>query len=85
MWDVCWAAWKQMDPTATMQILKNGMEPMAKAGAFQDDQLPVTTMTIVDNDDDSNDKAGKNDDDNDKSEDNNAMTATAIPKERNDI
>jgi len=42
-----------MDPMENLWILKNGMEPMVPmitAGALDDNQLPVTTMTIDDDD-----------------------------------
>jgi len=68
-----------------MQNFENGTEPVTKAGALEDDQLPVTTMTINDDNNDSNSKAGRNDNDNDKSTTNDAMTFMAIPAGRNDM
>jgi len=60
MWVVHWAAWMQTDPTETMQIFENGTAPTAKAGALGNDHLPVATMTIEDDGNDSNDKVGRN-------------------------
>ena len=65
-------------PYRDNDIFASGNIPTATAEALADDQLPVTTMTIED-DNDSNDKGGRNDNDNDKSNHNDAMTATAIP------
>jgi len=45
--DVHWAAWMQMDSMETMQIFENGPEPMTRAGALEDDQLPVTTTRMM--------------------------------------
>jgi len=64
-----------------MWIFANS-KPMATAGALDDDQLPVTTMTIEDDDNHSNDKVGRNVDDNNRSEHNDTMTAMAIPARR---
>jgi len=64
------------------KIFTNGTKPTVAAGASVDDQLPVTSMTIEDNNDDSNDKVERNDDNNDKSKDSNALTTMAIPTGR---
>jgi len=70
----------QVDPTEAMQIFASNNKPTAPAGILEDDQLPMTTMTIEDNNDDSNDKVGrKNNGDDNKPEYYDAMTATPIP------
>jgi len=53
---------------------------------LEDDQLPVTTMTIDDddNDNDFNDKVGRKNADGNKPDTNDAMTAMVIPARRND-
>jgi len=68
--------------TETMQIFAHSTKSMAMAGALEEDQVPVMTMTIEDNDDndsnDSNDKLGRN-----VNDDDDAMTDMAIPAGRN--
>jgi len=85
MQDVHWAVWKRTIPTDTMWIYASGNKPMAMAGALDEDQLPVMTMTLDDDKDiDSNDKVGRNVDHvNDNDDNDNDMRAMAIPAGRN--
>jgi len=62
-----------------MQIFANSTKPTEPAGALDEDQLPVTTMTVENDDnDDSNDKVGRN-----VNDDDDATAAMAIPARRN--
>jgi len=78
-----WAAWIQTKPTVTMWIFANGTKPTETAGALANNQLPVMTLTIEDDDiDDSNDKVRRNCSDNDEATAAMATAATDIPAGR---